>query len=128
MDTVAAATGPSDPSIPSVTVTSQEALAIGFCAPFRLASAKPTIDVRAWSVDGTGRAQSLELRPVGTAGPAPGHGGVYQPPPAAGQPGLAQSAWAPGRYVFVVYGVDTLPAWFAVSLQPPVLAEAAPAR
>jgi len=128
MDTVAAAAGPSDPSIPSVTVTSQEALAIGFCAPFRLASAKPTIDVRAWSVDGTGRAQSLELRPVGTAGPAPGHGGVYQPPPTAGQPDLAQSAWAPGHYVFAVYGVDTLPVWFAVSLQPPVLAQAAPAQ
>jgi hypothetical protein len=128
MDTVAAATGPSDPAIPSVTVTSQEALGIGFCAPFRLASARPTIDVEAWSVDAAGRPQPLELRPIRTAGPAPGHGAIYEPPPPPGQPATAQLAWAPGRYVFAVFGVDTRPVWFAVSLQAPVLAEAVPAR
>jgi hypothetical protein len=116
LDTAPGASGPLDPSIPIIHVSTQQALGVGFCAPYRAGGGTPVEDVAAWRVDATGRAVPVQLDPLPGVQPVDGHGALYGPPTPAAR--RTESAWQPGRYVFQVTSRDiAAPVWFAVALE-----------
>jgi hypothetical protein len=116
LDTAAGASGPLDPSIPIIHLSTQQALAVGFCAPYRTGGDTPVEDVAAWRLDAAGRAVPVRLDPLPGVQPVDGHGALYAPPTPAARPTVA--AWQPGRYVFRVKSRDiSASVWFTVALE-----------
>jgi hypothetical protein len=116
LDTAPEASGPLDPSIPVIHISTQQALALGFCAPYRTGGGTPVEGVAAWRLDAAGRAVPVHLDPLPGVQPVEGHGALYAPPTPAIRP--RDAAWQPGRYVFQVTSRDTVePVWFAVALE-----------
>jgi hypothetical protein len=116
LDTAAGASGPLDPSIPVIHLSTQQALGVGFCAPYRAGGGTPVEGVAAWRLDAAGRAVPVHLDPLPGVQPVDGHGALYAPPTPAAR--TMEAAWQPGRYVFQVTSRDiAVPVWFAVALE-----------
>ncbi len=116
LDTAPQASGPLDPSIPVIHISTQQALGLGFCAPYRRGGGTPVEGVAAWRLDAAGRAVPVHLDPLPGVQPVDGHGALYAPPTPAAR--TSEAAWQPGRYVFQVASQDiAAPVWFAVALE-----------
>jgi hypothetical protein len=108
-----AATGPTDPRLPTGLVVSTAVLGVGWCTP-TTGPDRPTgpVTVQVWSLDNHGIATRIAVR--ADTGPSD-QGADYLPPSANG----AQAPdWSPGRYVFAIKGRDDAAGhWFAVEVR-----------
>ena len=116
LETASVATGPLDPGIPVTRVSTQQAIGVGFCAPYRSGVGSAVSGVEAWRLDSGGRAVPVMLDPLPGSQPIDGHGGLYAPPTPVALP--SGPAWQPGRYVFQVLSRKGEAAtWFGVVLE-----------
>jgi hypothetical protein len=126
------ASGPLDPTIPRVPVTSQQVPLLGYCAPWRGPDQPPgtatisgwrlTSDVRSYAPNGrtTGQvAQPIRLQRVLPA-QVTVLGGLYAPPSAADAPSIrglrAIESWPAGLYVFEMADGESFQRWWAVEI------------
>jgi hypothetical protein len=116
LETASEATGPLDPGIPVTRVSTQQALGVGFCAPYRSGGGSAVSGVEAWRLEGAGDAIPVMLDPLPGSQPIDGHGGLYAPPTPVALP--TGPAWQPGRYVFQVLSREgEASTWFGVVLE-----------
>jgi len=131
------ASGPLDPTIPLIPVTSQQVPLLGYCAPWRGPDRPPSsATVTVWRVvraDGTG-SPTAELQRLQRVLPlaATSLGALYAPPSTGGAPpvrGLrAIASWTNGTYVFELADSAGFQRWWAVqvTITPPLPAPTRP--
>jgi len=126
------ASGPLDPTIPVVQVTSQQIPLLGYCAPWRGPDKPPdTAAVRVWRLvpndrldtpGGDTRAQTAELLRLQHVFPGEATilGALYAPPSVAGAPPnrgpRAIESWPTGLYVFGLVDGERFQRWWAVDV------------
>jgi hypothetical protein len=133
---VRAASGPLDPTIPLIPVTSQQVPLLGYCAPWQGPDEPPndaTLTVWRVAADQTG-SPIAELQRLQRVLPltATSLGALYAPPSTGGAPPvrgpLASSSWPAGTYVFELADGAGFQRWWGVqvSITPPLPAPARP--
>jgi hypothetical protein len=126
------ASGPLDPTIPMVQVTSQQIPLLGYCAPWRGPEQPPaTAAVSVWRLipndrldmpGGDTPAQTAELLRLQRVFPRDATilGALYAPPTVAGGPpirrGRTIESWPAGLYVFGLLDGEGFQRWWAVEV------------
>jgi len=115
LDTLPAARGVLDPSIPTIEVVSEETEGLGFCAPYR-EDPGAVRSVSAWQIDPVAGPLTLSLEPIPDEIPG-SHGAVFAPPRLGSAAG--ERYWPAGHFVFLVGSpAEDMPvAWFGVHVE-----------
>jgi hypothetical protein len=136
------ASGPLDPTIPLVPVTSQQVPLLGYCAPWRGPDEPPSdATLTVWRLTPDDRTGTLVPEPLRLERALPlqatSLGALYEPPAAAAGTGYgpplsrgprASSSWPAGTYIFELADGAGFQRWWGVqvSITPPLPAPARP--